>query len=178
MSDGWEEEPPAFDDDAATTPEAIEEPPAPCFSSMLEWFETWLRPMYRRSTHGDQRDWCAQWWQHEEAVSRLDALWRAWEALRLDPGTGLSVWWRDHADHHMAALLDPDGPFKACGDGHQDDQPSMLAHDAPPADLFAAEDQAPAAVPLGDGEARSAPSVVDVAAGRHATARPEVGRSL
>ncbi|MGV0111135.1 DUF4913 domain-containing protein [Arthrobacter sp. CP30] len=32
------------------------------------------------------------------AVSRLNALWRAWETLRLDPGTGMSDWWRIHAD--------------------------------------------------------------------------------
>jgi len=44
-------------------------------------------------------------------LQRLEALWRAWEHLRQDPALGMSVWWRDHADPHMAALLDPDGPF-------------------------------------------------------------------
>ena len=114
----------------ATTGEA---PAAPrtYFVSMMEWFERWLRPTYRRSTHGDLREWCEQWWQHAEALSRMDALWRAWEALRLDPGTGLSVWWRDHADHHLAALLDADGPFKACGDGHVEGQPRDAAPYAP-----------------------------------------------
>jgi hypothetical protein len=58
--------------------------------------------------------WCTEWWKHPEAVCRLSGLWRSWEALRLEPGTGTSVWWRDHADHHMAKLLDPDGPFKGC----------------------------------------------------------------
>lgn len=37
-------------------------------------------------------------------------------ALRQDPTTGISVWFRDHADHHMAVLLDPDsGPFEDWG---------------------------------------------------------------
>ena len=133
----------------ATTGEA---PAAPrtYFGSMMEWFERWLRPTYRRSTHGDLREWCEQWWQHAEALSRMDALWRAWEALRLDPGTGLSVWWRDHADHHLAALLDADGPFKGCGDGHVDDSPEMLRHTSPPAEMFAPEpgdDRPPSPVP-------------------------------
>lgn len=26
----------------------------------------------------------------------------------------MSVWWRDHADHHMGILLSADGPFKGC----------------------------------------------------------------
>ena len=26
----------------------------------------------------------------------------------------MSVWFRDHADHHMSVLLNADGPFKGC----------------------------------------------------------------
>jgi hypothetical protein len=73
-----------------------------------------LAPTYRRSLDGRQRTWCPQWWRHAEAITRLEALWRAWEHLRLDPATGMSVWLRDHADHHMTVLFDPDGPFKGC----------------------------------------------------------------
>ncbi len=175
MSDGWESELPDLDEDEDRSSAAAEEVPEPCFASMLDWFETWLRPMYRRSTHGDQREWCAEWWQHEEAVSRLDALWRAWEALRLDPGTGLSVWWRDHADHHMAALLDPDGPFKQCGDGHRDDAPEMLAHTTPPAGLFVDESTSPPAVDFDT--AGGPPAVVSRESARQAVAHPEIGRS-
>ena len=51
---------------------------------------------------------------HPEAVARVAALWRAWEHLRLDPATGMSIWWRDHADHHMRVLMDPHGPFYKC----------------------------------------------------------------
>ncbi|MEJ7784942.1 MAG: DUF4913 domain-containing protein [Solirubrobacteraceae bacterium] len=35
-------------------------------------------------------------------MSRLEALWRSWEYLRLDGNLGISVWMRDHLDHHMA----------------------------------------------------------------------------
>ena len=46
-------------------------------------------------------------------ITRLEALWRAWQHLRLDAHTGMSVWFRDHADHQMAVLLSADGPYKA-----------------------------------------------------------------
>ncbi len=134
--------------------------PETYFPSLLAWFEQWLRPVYRRSIRGELREWCPEWWQHAEAISRLEALWRAWEALRLDPGTGLSVWWRDHADHHLAALLDADGPFKACGDGHVDDSPEMLPHTPPPPDLFAEE---PVGA-LGASDGAASPSAVPPAA--------------
>ncbi|WP_338481326.1 DUF4913 domain-containing protein [Rhodococcus sp. DN22] len=32
----------------------------------------------------------------------------------LDAKTGMSVWWRDHADHHMEKLFAGASPFKAC----------------------------------------------------------------
>jgi hypothetical protein len=71
---------------------------------------TWCRPV-----DGRHLTWCPSWWKHPEAVLRLTALWRSWEHLRLDPATGLSVWLRDHADHHMRVLMDPElGPFKGC----------------------------------------------------------------
>ena len=162
-------------DDAAAG--EAQTPPQTYFSSMMEWFERWLRPTYRRSTRGDLREWCEEWWQHAEALSRMDALWRAWEALRLDPGTGLSVWWRDHADHHLAALLDADGPFKACGDGHVKDSPEMLRHTTPPAEMFApdpGEDGPPSAVPDGGGRALS---VVEASPRRHADNSQTVDRS-
>jgi hypothetical protein len=112
----WGEE--IFDDAAA----AGEEPAPTLFYATLEDFvREQLAPMYRRALDSPSRTWCPQWWKHAEAISRLEALWRAWEHLRLDPATGMSVWFRDHADHHMAVLLDSDGPFKRCsaGKGHK-----------------------------------------------------------
>ena len=64
-------------------------------------------------------------------------LWRAWEHLRLDGSTGLSVWFKDHADHHMSVLLSADGPFKGCtpDDGHRA-KLAPLPCEEPPAGLF------------------------------------------
>ncbi|MBG6218743.1 hypothetical protein IWX75_003230 [Arthrobacter sp. CAN_A6] len=64
--------------------------------------------------HEKEFTWCSSWWAHTEAVSRLSALWRAWETLRLDGGTGMSDWWRNHADPTMRALFYSKGPFKGC----------------------------------------------------------------
>jgi hypothetical protein len=113
--------------------------PAPYFENVCEFVEQWLLPTYRRSVRGHDRVWCPRWWEHAEALSRLDALWRAWEVLRLDPGTGLSVWWRDHCDHHMTVLLDANGPFKGCEDGHSDRPLEQLQPERPPAGMFERE---------------------------------------
>ena len=95
-------------------------PPAPgaaaeptlFFGSVDEFVRERLRYTYTRRVgpQGPNR-WSAEWWKSPEAISRLDSLWRSWEALRLEPTFGMSVWWRDHADHHMRMLMSPDGPF-------------------------------------------------------------------
>lgn len=59
--------------------------------------------------------WCPQWYLHPEAVDRLTALWRAWEELHDAPNAGLSRWWLNHADPHLAVLMDRlAGPFVYC----------------------------------------------------------------
>lgn len=79
--------------------------------------------------------WCSQWYRHAEAVSRLTALWRAFEVLRLDPGVGPSTWWINHADPCMAALSDSAGVFARCSaDTHA--VHSALPHTPPPAHLI------------------------------------------
>ena len=89
-------------------------PPELYYESVLQFVSELLAPTYRRNLGAPGLTWCPEWWRHAEAIARLDALWRAWEHLRLDGTTGLSVWYRDHADHHMRVLLDVDGPFKGC----------------------------------------------------------------
>lgn len=65
--------------------------------------------------------WCPEWFRHAQALSRLDAIWRAWESLRFDNALGMSNWWTYHVDPHMRALMDPvTGPFWRCANGHQD----------------------------------------------------------
>jgi hypothetical protein len=83
------------------------------FEKMPDWVDQFLCQAYRREI-SPKSTWCSEYWKHPEAALRLSAMWRAWEALRLEPGTGMSVWWRDHADHHMPRLLDANGPFKGC----------------------------------------------------------------
>jgi hypothetical protein len=117
---------------AASQPEPEQE----CYYQSLGEFAGWLLDVYRRSTRGQARAFCPQWWKHPEAVARIDSLWRAFEQLRQDPGTGMSVFWRDHADHHMSVLLDADGPFKGCEDGHSEHPLGPLVQQQPPAVLF------------------------------------------
>ncbi|CAM4067030.1 DUF4913 domain-containing protein [Nocardia sp. NPDC046473] len=93
------------------------------YASVVEFVENYLSLVYRRQvTDLSDTVWCPEWWQHAEAIARLDAMWRAWEHFRLDGATGLSVWFLDHADPHMAKLFDPKGPFKYCSvrNGHKD----------------------------------------------------------
>lgn len=76
--------------------------------------------------------WCSRWWLHTEAVVRLEAMWRAWEALRLDPGTGASTWLLHHADPHLAALSSSSGPFRQCKPGEHAGPPPLVTEDPPP----------------------------------------------
>lgn len=122
----------------AADEEDEERPPELVYGSVDEFVREYLRHVYRRAT-SEQRVWAARWWEYDEAVIRLEALWRAWEHLRLDPSTGMSVWWRDHADHHMAVLMDPEGPFAAADrydDENEADKGDPLPYEEPPPGLF------------------------------------------
>jgi hypothetical protein len=89
--------------------------PQPVYASVEDWVTSHFLPMFRRQLGGEYR-WCAQWWQHAEAITRLTALWHAWEALRLQPGTGMATWLRDHLDHQLPVLLGRTGPFAMCSE--------------------------------------------------------------
>lgn len=129
--DDWD-----LSDDAAPGEESA---PQLYYGSVDEFVREFLIHAYRRRINGSSRFWAAEWWKTEEAVMRLEALWRAWEHLRLDPALGMSVWWRDHADHHMAMLMATDGPFageeiKSESNRNRDREP--LPYIAPPPGLF------------------------------------------
>ncbi|PPK93167.1 uncharacterized protein DUF4913 [Kineococcus xinjiangensis] len=108
--------------------------PDPVHPSVDVFVRDHLAVLYRRHLDGRNRTWCPQWWRHGEAVLRLDALWRSWEFLRLDPDTGMSLWMRDHLDPHMAVLLDPEGPFRGCSPdkGHAERLVELPVEDPPP----------------------------------------------
>lgn len=120
--------------------EPAEEEPGLYFGSVDEFIRGYLLPTYRRRVDGQRVLWAAQWWKYAEAVARLDAMWRAWEYLRQDAQTGMSVWFRDHAEHHMSILLSPDGPFAAAGEGkgreNINEKGDPLPYAAPPDGLF------------------------------------------
>ena len=91
----------------AETPSEEQKPAELVYGSAEEFLHEQLLPTYFRDVDGRAAKWCIEWYYHPEAVTRVEALWRAWEHLRLDGGTGISVWFKDHADHHMSVLLDP-----------------------------------------------------------------------
>jgi hypothetical protein len=108
------------------------------YGSTAQWAEQVLFPVYRRDVYRAGLAWCPRWWAHPEVISRLEALWRAWEHLRLDPALGMGIWWRDYADPTMAALLNMAGPFTACRANRHHDRDPMppLPHEPAPAALF------------------------------------------
>jgi hypothetical protein len=150
----------------------LADPPGLYYLTVGEWVQEWLFPVYRRSVRGHERTWCPQWWKHAEAVARLEALWRAWEHLRQDPATGLSVWFRDHADHHMTVLLDADGPFKGCDGQHSDRPVDDLPHDPPPEGMFEPEDLSSGAPSTLNGGGRPAAAPQKTGRAREHTIRP------
>lgn len=124
-----------YDDSGAGTGSTEAEAPALYYGSVDEFVRDFLIHQYRRRV-GPTRSfhWSRQWWRSGEAISRLESLWRAWEHLRLDPATGMSVWWRDHADHHMAVLFSAEGPFGNSQDENGRDE--SLPYSPPPAGMF------------------------------------------
>ena len=109
----------------------------PHFANVYVFVRDFLSPMYARHglTEQSQWHWCRRWWDHPEAVARLEALWQVFEALRSSPGVGAAAWWRDWCDPTMGALSDPEGPFRLCG-GDQHRLPPSLAIDDPPQALL------------------------------------------
>ena len=91
------------------------EPPEPVYNAVEDWVIDYFLPMFRRTLGGEYR-WCGHWWQHGEAISRLTSLWHAWEVLRLQPGTGIASWYRDHLDHQLPILMGARGPFYQCSE--------------------------------------------------------------
>jgi Domain of unknown function (DUF4913) len=107
-------------DDAGLIPDPPDpadrsEAPEPVYTAVEDWVIDYFLPMFRRTLGGEFR-WCGHWWRHGEAISRLTALWHAWEVLRLQPGTGMATWYRDHLDHQLPVLMGARGPFCQCSE--------------------------------------------------------------
>ncbi|ROQ60380.1 uncharacterized protein DUF4913 [Rathayibacter sp. PhB152] len=79
----------------AAVQRSFEEDSAPTFvyGSADEWLRKYWRYAYRRRVSANGQGtgrWRADWWIIDEAVRRIEALWRSWEASRLDAGLGIS----------------------------------------------------------------------------------------
>jgi len=104
------------------------------YDSLAGWMDGFFFPVFERTVSASKQPWCAEWWRHPEAVQRLNALWRAWEDLRAQPGAEWSTWWTHHLDPHLRALSDLEtGTFSQCGSGHRT-YAEPLPHTEPPAD--------------------------------------------
>lgn len=100
--------------------------PPPMFASVHDWVDGHFAQVYVRPLGGQFR-WCARWWEHAEAIIRLEALWRTWEQLRLDPVAGMATWLRDHLDHHLPILMGASGPFAMCSEDRHEGPAGPLA---------------------------------------------------
>jgi hypothetical protein len=115
-------------------PDQPDEPDEPYFTGLLEFVTDGFAPVYCRATSPTVR-WCPRWWDHAEAIYRLEALWRTWELYRLEPRLGIASWLRDYLDPQLAALTSPTGPFAQCTDErHSPIKP--LRTDYPPEGYF------------------------------------------
>jgi Domain of unknown function (DUF4913) len=107
-----EPEPQAEEDEAETPERELLYPTVGAF------VEGYVAKLYKRevTVEGSEKTfrWCPRWHAHGEVWARMNALWRAFEHLRLGENTELSSFWLMHLDPHMAQILDPNGPFKYC----------------------------------------------------------------
>ncbi len=105
---------PAVETDVAAD-NTKQEAPGPYFACAADWVNGWMVAMTARTFAA----WCEQWWLHDEAAIRVEAMWRGWEIGRLDPNPlAMSTWMLHHFDPHLAALADSEGPFTQCGRHH------------------------------------------------------------
>lgn len=117
----------------------------PVYASLDAFVEGYVLPQWRHKLGGSVH-WCAYWFRHAEAVSRLEAVWEAWEVMRRDPAPAMSTWWRDHLDPHMRMLTDADGVFYRCSaDVHEPahEQAAVWSAHTAPDGLFATDPDAP-----------------------------------
>lgn len=82
-------------------------------NALITWVHETVTAMIARPLRGELT-WCPLWWEHPEAVFRLEALRRAWTEFAAEPGAAMSIWIRDHLDPCLRELLTPLGPFADC----------------------------------------------------------------
>ena len=65
----------------STDPEVDEEPFEPLYDNLTDWVEYHFAQTYAWKP-GSSARWCASWWDHPEAIVRLNVLWQLWEGAR------------------------------------------------------------------------------------------------
>ena len=105
--------------------------------TLVAWVENNITTLIARkvpTTDGAPR-WCPHWWDHAEAIARLEAARQAWNALSTTGGTGL-ITYLDYLDRVVLAVLTSDtGPFARCNPRtHTPDRP--LGHTPPPPQIY------------------------------------------
>lgn len=126
--------PPAPHPPALSGGGAASEPILPFFGSLLEFVVEHFGPVYARNTSPTVR-WCASWWDHAEAIYRLEALWRTWELYRLEPRLGIASWLRDYLDPQLRELTAPTGPFASCTEDRHSPVKALRTNQPPEAYL-------------------------------------------
>ena len=117
-----------------TEPEAGEEPFEPLYDNLTDWVEHHFAQTYAWKP-GSTARWCASWWDHAEAIYRLEALWRTWELYRLEPRLGIASWLRDYLDPQLSQLTSPTGPFASCTEDRHSPVKALLTNQPPEAYL-------------------------------------------
>jgi hypothetical protein len=112
-------------------------------AALIEWVHTNVATVIARPLRGEIK-WCPLWWEHPEAIFRFTALHRAWTELAHEPGTGLSIYIRDHLDPCLRELTSTLGPFADCS--HNERYKTLTGHDPLPT--------LPTSDPPGDAEAQ------------------------
>jgi hypothetical protein len=111
-------------DQAATPAASAGDGQDPLYATVEAWVRDYLLPTFPRPV-GEvglvRWHWCEQWWRHDEAVTRLTALWYGWEHARLEM-TGMLGWLRE-LDYHLPILCGDDGPFRNCSPAVDQAQP-------------------------------------------------------
>jgi hypothetical protein len=101
------------------------------FPTLQAWVEGHFVHLYARPLGGPWR-WCPHWWDHAEAIGRLDALWRAWESLRTDPQLGMATWYAQYLDTQLPVLLGSHGPFARCTEERHEPSRPLRTEAVPP----------------------------------------------
>jgi hypothetical protein len=97
-------------EEPADKPAEEQKPPELVYDSTEEFLHEQLLPTYVRDVDGRSAKWCIEWYFHPEALSRIEALWRAWE--------------------HLFSLL-PDVRLALCPTGRSHSWPSTGARSPP-----------------------------------------------